>query len=158
MYDDGVLSEEVFAVYKDNLDTFYEHNICYRWSPAQMDEILNGNLELETPMMLLHYIKKYKKLPTMDQVMGKIEKRYLNPEITGDHLVYNITKFMLTKDEKLINTILELSKKLHIAGFAMINVYSIIPFMEFAFMAKVNKNKIASFVGFYEEIKEVFIG
>ncbi|MBN2788725.1 MAG: protein kinase [Candidatus Delongbacteria bacterium] len=157
LYDDNVLTDEIYRVYKESLDVFYEHNICYRWSPSQMDDILNGNLQLETPMMLLHYTKKYKKLPPMDKVMGKIEKRFLNPEITGDFLVYNITRFMLTKNENLINTILELSKKLHIAGFTMINVYSIIPFMEFALMAKVEKEKIAPFVGFYEEIKEYLL-
>ena len=157
LYDDNVLTDEIYSTYKESLDTFYEHNICYRWSSGQMDEILNGNLQLETPMMLLHYIKKNKKLPPTDQVMGKIEKRFLNPEITGDFLVYNITKFMLTKNKKLINTILELSKKLHIAGFAMINVYSIIPFMEFALMAKIPKDKLAPFVGFYEEIKEYLL-
>jgi serine/threonine protein kinase len=157
LHDDNVLTDDIYTKYKEFLEVFYNYNICYRWSPAQMDEILNGTLQLETPMMLLHYIKKHKKLPLMDQVMGKIEKRFLNPEITGDYLVYNITRFMLTKDEKLINTILELSKKLHIAGFTMINIYSIIPFMEFAFMAKVDKNKIASFVGFYEEIKDYLL-
>ncbi|NOR46339.1 MAG: hypothetical protein GQ534_12195 [Candidatus Delongbacteria bacterium] len=157
LYDDNVLTEDIYSAYKESLDTFYEHNICYRWSPGQMDEILNGNLQLETPMMLLHYIKKNKKLPPMDQVIGKIEKRFQNPEITGDYLVYNITKFMLTKDEKLINTIFELSKKLHIAGYAMINVYSIIPFMEFALMAKIKVDKIAPFIGFYEEIKEYLL-
>ncbi|MDA3885493.1 MAG: serine/threonine-protein kinase [Candidatus Delongbacteria bacterium] len=157
LYDANVLTDDIYSTYKEYLETFYNYNICYRWSPAQMDETLNGKLELETPMMLLHYIKEHKKLPPMDQVMGKIEKRFLNPEITGDYLVYNITRFMLTKDEKLINIILELSKKLHIAGFTMINVYSIIPFMEFALMAKIDKKKIASFVGFYEEIKEYLL-
>ena len=157
LYDDNVITNDIYATYEDNLDKYYEHNICYRWSSARMDEILNGNLQLETPMMLLHYLKKYKKLPPMDQVMGKIEKRFQNPEITGDFLVYNITKFMLTKGEKLINTILELSKKLHIAGYAMINVYSLIPFMEFALMAKTPKVKIAPFVEFYEEIKEYLL-
>lgn len=157
LYDDNVLTEDIYSAYKESLDTYYEYNICYRWSPGQMDEILNGNLQLETPMMLLHYIKKNKKLPPMDQVIGKIEKRFQNPEITGDYLVYNITKFMLTKNEKLINTIFELSKKLHIAGYAMINVYSIIPFMEFALMAKIKVDKIAPFIEFYEEIKEYLL-
>ncbi|MCD6578239.1 hypothetical protein J7L48_02050, partial [bacterium] len=157
LYDDNVISDDIYAAYKENLDVFYEYNICYRWSPAQMDGILNGNLQLETPMMLLHYAKKNKKLPTIDQTMGKVEKRFLNPEITGDFLVYNITKFMLTKDEKLINTIFELSKKLHIAGFTMINVYSIIPFMEFALMGKIKKSKIFSFIEFYKEIKEYLL-
>ena len=39
----------------------------------------------------------------------------------------------------------------------MINVYSIIPFMEFALMAKIKVDLIAPFVGFYEEIKEYLL-
>ncbi|MFO7810803.1 MAG: protein kinase [Candidatus Delongbacteria bacterium] len=147
------VSEEVYLKMKGYLDKYYEFNICYRWAPDRVDEVLSGELSLETPMMLLHYLKQNKKMPNIKNVMERVENRYNNPECTGDYLVQLVTKFMLSKDPVLVDTIFEYSRKLHISGYVMINVYTIIPFMEFALMVKVRKEKLAKFISFYEEIK-----
>jgi PAS domain S-box-containing protein len=149
---DNTVSAEVCKKMKQLLDKYYEFNICYRWAPARMEEILSGNLEIETPMMLLHYLKQYRRLPVPEKVFGKIEPRYLNPECTGDHLVFLVTKFMMSKDFGLIDSIFEFSRKLHIAGYVMINIYTIIPFMEFALMVSISKDRLKKFIEFYEEI------
>ncbi|MBU4486202.1 MAG: hypothetical protein KKD38_04680, partial [Candidatus Delongbacteria bacterium] len=150
---DNTISEEVYNKMKEFLDKYYEYNICYRWSPDRIDEVLDGNLEIETPMMLLHYIKQNRKLPEVNKVMGKIESRYYNPECTGDHFVFLITKFMMSKDQRLIDSIFEYSRKLHISGYIMINIYALIPFMEFALMVNIPKELMKRFIEFYEEIK-----
>lgn len=149
----AAVSESGFNEMKGYLDKYYEFNICYRWSTDRVDEILNGTLQVETPMMLLHYLKQHRKLPDIRQVMGKIEKRFYNPECAGDYLVYLVTKFMMSKEHSLIDPIFEYSRKLHISGYVMINVYTIIPFMEFALMVSVPKEKLKRFINFYDEIK-----
>jgi serine/threonine protein kinase len=148
------VSPDVFNNMLAMLDKFYEYNICYRWSPGRTDEILDGTVHLETPMMLLHYIKVHKRLPKKDRVFKNIEPRFLNSELTGDHLAFLVTKFMMTKNEKLIDPIFEFSRKLHISGYVMLNVYTIIPFMEFALMVEVPGHKIKQFIEFYEEIRQ----
>jgi len=153
LLNDGSVSKDTYNKILEMLEKFYRYNICYRWSTDMTDEILNGSMHIETPMMLLHYIKDHKKLPEKDQVLGTIEPRFLNPELTGDHLAFLVTKFMMTKDEKLIDPVFEFSRKLHILGYVMINVYTIIPFMEFALMTKVPKAKLKPFIEFYEEIR-----
>ena len=150
---DGTVSEEVFVKMNELSEKFYEYNICYRWSPDRVDEILSGSLELETPMMLLHYLKLNRKLPDVQKVMGEVDNRFYNTECTGDHLAFLVTKFMLTKETVLIDRIYEFSRKLHIDGYVMINVYTIIPFMEFALMVSVPKKLLTRFIDFYDEIK-----
>ncbi|MBN2857388.1 MAG: protein kinase, partial [Candidatus Delongbacteria bacterium] len=149
----AAVSESVYNEMKDLLDKYYEFNICYRWSTDRVNEILNGTLQVETPMMLLHYLKQHRKLPGVKQVMGNVDKRFYNPECAGDYLVYLVTKFMMTKEHSLIDPIFEFSRKLHISGYVMINVYTIIPFMEFALMVSVPKAKLTKFILFYDEIK-----
>ncbi len=150
---DGTISEEASVKLTELAEKYYEYNICYRWSPDRVDEVLSGSIELETPMMLLHYLKLNKRLPEVSRVMGKIEGRFFNPECTGDYLVFKVTKFMLTKEKSLIETIFEYSRKLHIAGYVMINIYTIIPFMEFSLMVNVPKEYLTKFIDLYEEIR-----
>lgn len=150
---DNTISAEVYYKMKEFIDNFYKYDICYRWSPDRVDEVLSGKLELETPMMLLHYLKQHRRIPDSGKIVGKIEPRFFNPECTGDHLVFLVTKFMMSKDRSLIDTIFEFSRKLHISGYVMINIYTIIPFMEFALMVNLPKDKLKKFIEFYEEIK-----
>jgi len=147
------ISEEVYNKILEMLNKFYEFNICYRWSPGRTEEILAGKMEIETPMMLLHYLKQHRKFPDPSRVLGKVDSRFFNPECTGDHLAFLVTKFMMSKDEKLIDNIFDFSRKLHISGYVMINIYTLIPFMEFALMVKTPKEKLKKFIDFYEEIK-----
>ena len=149
----NTISNEVFDKMKEFIDKYYEYNICYRWSPDRVNEIFSGNLELETPMMILHYMKEHRALPDPKKVIGQIEPRFFNPECTGEHLAFLTTKFMMSKDRRLLDPIFEFSRKLHIAGYVMINIYTIIPFMEYALMINTPKDKMKRFVEFYEEIK-----
>ncbi|MDD3044307.1 MAG: protein kinase [Candidatus Delongbacteria bacterium] len=155
---DGTVSEEVFIKMNELSEKFYEYNICYRWSPDRVEEILSGSLELETPMMLLHYLKSNRKLPDVQKVMGKVDNRFYNTECTGDHLSFMVTKFMLTKETGLIDRMYEFSRKLHIDGYVMINVYTMIPFMEFALMVNVPKKILTRFIDLYEEINNYLYG
>jgi serine/threonine protein kinase/DNA-binding Lrp family transcriptional regulator len=150
---DNTISVEVCDKMKEYLSTYYKFDICYRWSPDRVDEVLSGKLELETPMMLLHYLKLHRRIPDAASIVGKIEPRFFNPECTGDHLVFLTTKFMMSKDRSLIDPIFDFSRKLHISGYVMINIYTIIPFMEFALMVNLPKDKLTKFIEFYEEIK-----
>ncbi len=148
-----IISEETYKEMKNSIERYYEHNICYRWSPESVAGILSGKMELETPMMLLHYVKQHKKMPPPEKVIGEVHKRFYNPECTGDYLSYLVTKFMLSRDHSQFDQIYEYSRKLHISGYVMINVYTIIPFMEFALMVNVPKKKLEKFIVLYDEIK-----
>jgi len=150
---DKSVSQEAHNKMKGMLEKFYKYGIYYRWSPDRIDEILAGSLCLETPMMLLHYLKRNRKLPEVNIVMGTIDHRFYKPEYAGDHLSFLVTEFMMTGDVKLIDTIFEISRKLHISGYVMINIYTIIPFMEYALMVKIPKDRLSKFIDFYQEIK-----
>jgi len=149
----NTISHDVFDKMKEFIDKYYEYNICYRWSPDRVDEVLSGHLELETPMMILHYMKEHRSLPDPKRVIGEIEPRFFNPECTGEHLSLLTTKFMMTKDRSLLDPIFEYSRKLYIAGYVMINIYTLIPFMEYALMINTPKDKMKKFIESYEEIK-----
>jgi serine/threonine protein kinase len=149
----GTISDSLFAQIKEYLNKYYEHKVCYRWSPERVDEVISGKLELETPMMLLLYLKQHRKLAELNKVMGEIDPRFLNPECTGDHLVFIVTKFMMTKDTKLLDPAFELFRKLYISGYVMIAFYTLVPFIESALMYNIKKERLKVFIEFYEEIR-----
>jgi serine/threonine protein kinase len=149
----GTISDSLFGQIKDYLNKYYEHKVCYRWSPERVDEVIAGKLELETPMMLLLYLKQHRKLPELKKVMGDIDGRFLNQECTGDHLVFLVTKFMMTKDVKLLDPVFEFFRKLYISGYVMIAFYTLVPFLESALMYNIKKDRLKKFVDLYEEIR-----
>lgn len=150
----GNISQLLAKKFMDRIRLCYAEILWTRYHHKDYQNKLNGQLDLATPVLVMEYIKRVKKLPPANIVMQDIPLEFNDKSVHGNYLTYLVTQFMLTKNDKMLKPILETAKKLYIHGYLLPVIYTIMPILEFCLYLKVPSTKFEAIGKLYREVEE----
>jgi len=153
-FKNGTLSQTLHDKFMDKISLAYIENLWTRYHYKDYHKKLNGELDGVTPLLIMEYIKKEKKLPPANIVMQRVPSEFSDKNVHGNYLTYLVTQFMLTNNDKMLKAILETAKKLYIHGYLLPVIYTIVPLLEFCLYLKVPSVKFDAIIKLYRDVDE----